>query len=204
MGNKRPPFKPDTVFHVYNHGNAEDDIFREEENYHYFLKRYAEYVYPIARTYAFCLLPNHFHLAVEIRSYKRLVDFFEEKNPEGLSPIELSNRISNQFGTFLNAYTKSFNNYYDRKGSLFRNTTNRKPITNKVYYKNLIAYIHQNPIEHGFVDHPVDWPFSSYQIILSRKETQLEREKVLNWFGGKETFVEDHKQLDEIIRDEFY
>jgi hypothetical protein len=57
MSNKRPPFKPNTVFHVYNHGNAEDNIFREKENYYYFMKRYAYYIYPIAKTYAFCLLP---------------------------------------------------------------------------------------------------------------------------------------------------
>jgi REP element-mobilizing transposase RayT len=206
MGNKRPPFEPDTVFHVYNHGNAEDNIFREEENYYYFLKRYAEYIYPVAKTYAFCLLPNHFHLAVEIRPADKLVDFFQEKYPDR-DPQSLGNfadLLSNQFKNFLISYAKSFNKMYDRKGSLFLDNINRKPITNQTYYKNLISYIHRNPVEHGFAKHPVDWPFSSYQIILAQKKTQLEREQVLNWFGGKEAFVENHEEIDDINRDEFY
>jgi len=209
MGNNRPPFKPDTVFHVYNHGNAEDNIFREEENYYYFLKRYAHYIYPVARTYAFCLLSNHFHLMVRIRTLKEIETFFKVdedpqgfQNPEGLRNI--SNSISHQFGTFLNAYTKAYNNYYDRKGGLFRNTTDRKPVKNKTYYKNLITYIHQNPVKHGIVEKARQWPFSSYQIILSRKETQLERREVLNWFGGKDAFVESHKEIQEIGKEEFY
>ncbi len=204
MGNERPPFKPNTVFHVYNHGNAEDNIFREEENYYYFLERYAEYIYPIAKTYAFCLLPNHFHLTIKIRTKEELTAFFENKGKDLLGFGNLASLVSRQFSHFFNAYSKAFNNKYDRKGRLFRKGLPRKPITNKTYYKNLTAYIHQNPIEHGFVKHPVDWPFSSYQIILARKETQLERKKVLNWFGGREAFVEDHEDIDDIDRDEFY
>ncbi len=33
MGNKRIPFAPGKVYHAYTHGNADDDIFKEENNY---------------------------------------------------------------------------------------------------------------------------------------------------------------------------
>lgn len=79
MGNKRPTFEPNTVYHIYNQGNGDDNIFREKDNYYYFLKRYAYYIYPIAKTYAFCLLPNHFHIMAEIRGKKALVSYFREK-----------------------------------------------------------------------------------------------------------------------------
>ena len=35
--------------------------FIEERNYRYFLGLYARYIEPVADTYAYCLLRNHFH-----------------------------------------------------------------------------------------------------------------------------------------------
>lgn len=206
MGNKRPPFIPDTIYHVYNHGNAKDNIFREEENYHYFLKRYAYYIHPVARTYAFCLMPNHFHFMVGIRSKKELMEFYHEKYPDR-DPQSFQNfadLLSNQFKNFLISYAKSFNKKYDRRGSLFLDNINRKPVKNDTYYNSLIYYIHQNPVHHGFANHPAEWPFSSYQIFGSQKETQLERDEALTWFGGYKAFVEFHNQNKEISKEEFY
>ena len=54
-------------YHIYNRGNNGETIFRDARNYPYFLKLYAEYVEPVAETYAYCLLPNHFHFLVRIR-----------------------------------------------------------------------------------------------------------------------------------------
>lgn len=199
MGNNREPFEPNTIYHVFNHGNAEDLIFREDTNYGFFLKRFQNYISPIADTYAYCLMPNHFHLMVRIKNREELVEFFNNKNPqgignpEGLKKNNLSNLISHQFGTLLNSYTKSYNKYYSRRGSLFINTTKRKPITNRVYFTQLICYIHQNPIKHEFVDEITNWPYSSYHSLLSDKPTTLKRKEVLSWFGGRETFIEVHK-----------
>ena len=207
MGNKRIPFEPNTMFHVYNHGNADDNIFREEENYRYFLKRYVHYVYPIARTYAFCQMPNHFHFMIKIRSHNELNTFFKSKNPQGFrnpEGLNIGDKISHQFGTLLNAYTKSYNSYYDRRGSLFRNTTKRKTVKDDTYYNRLIYYIHQNPVRHGFVASPQDWPFSSYHIHLSQKQTKIEREEVLDWLGGRTAFEEFHRKDLEIEREKFY
>jgi len=67
MGNNREPFEPYNIYHVYNHGNAEDLIFREDTNYDFFLKKYGKYIPEIAETYAYCLMPNHFHVMVWIK-----------------------------------------------------------------------------------------------------------------------------------------
>lgn len=40
MGNNREPFEPGSIYHIYNHGNAKDLIFREDKNYPFFLKKY--------------------------------------------------------------------------------------------------------------------------------------------------------------------
>lgn len=76
MSKKKPSFKTDTIFHVYNQEDAKENIFRKDENYHFFLERYAHYVYPVAQAFAFCLMPNHFHFAIKIRSKKELISYF--------------------------------------------------------------------------------------------------------------------------------
>jgi len=61
------PLQPGHYYHVYNRGNNREDLFREERNYRYFLQLYARHVLPIAITFAYCLLRNHFHFLVRIR-----------------------------------------------------------------------------------------------------------------------------------------
>lgn len=65
------PLQPDTSYHIFNHANGFENVFRKEENFYFFLEKYRLYIYPIAETYAYCLMPNHFHLVVRIR--KRVV-----------------------------------------------------------------------------------------------------------------------------------
>lgn len=59
---------------------------------------------------------------------------------------------------------------------------------------NAIAYIHQNPQKHKFVDDFRDWKYSSYGIILSEKRTSLNRKEVLDWFGGKQSYLDLHNE----------
>ena len=62
-------------YHVYNRGINGESLFREERNYHFFLGKYATYIEPVAETYAYCLLKNHFHLLIRIRSQETLRKF---------------------------------------------------------------------------------------------------------------------------------
>ena len=79
MSNRRIPFSAGRYYHVYNHGNANDTIFKKEENFHYFLQKYAEYLFPILETYAYCLMPNHFHFLIRMREEKVIKEFFTKK-----------------------------------------------------------------------------------------------------------------------------
>jgi putative transposase len=50
--------QPSTYFHVYNHANGDEDLFRNPENHRYFLQQYHKHIDIIADTYSFCLMPN--------------------------------------------------------------------------------------------------------------------------------------------------
>jgi len=61
------PLTPATTYHIFNHANGFENVFRENENFRFFLEKYRQYIIPVAETYAFCLMPNHFHLVVRMR-----------------------------------------------------------------------------------------------------------------------------------------
>ena len=183
------PLEPEKVYHIWTHANGSENLFRNEENYRYFLEKYTQHIYPIAKTYAYCLMPNHLHLMVEVREEKELLNLRGFENPGGLI------KISQKFGNLFNAYTKAYNQMYDRKGSLFIPKFRRKLIDNDSYFTRLIAYIHNNPIHHQFVRNLNDWSHSSYHSYLLNKPTKSERESGMSWFGGKDEFIKIHKEL---------
>jgi len=67
-----------------------------------------------------------------------------------------------------------------------------------------IAFIHNNPVKHGFCTFPDNWKFSSYNAIIYNKPTKIKREEVISWFENINNFVDYHQsQADEIFREKF-
>ena len=182
------------VYHIFNRGNNRETIFHSEENYRYFLELYAKYVPPVAKTYAYCLLPNHFHLCVRTHTPEEQEAWHIEQIKQGLAlpPFRLR-QPSQQFGNLFNAYAKSFNRAFDRTGSLFQNPFGRIAVEYDSYAKRVTAYIHRNPQTHGLIDDFRKWSYSSYPALLAEGRTRLERETVLSWFGGRQGFEAYHR-----------
>ena len=191
-------------YHIYNRGNNGIDIFFENGNYDYFLKLYHRYIHPIAETYAWCLMKNHFHILVYIRTEKEVL-----KDLLAYSTVETPKVLdaSKQFGHLFNAYTQAINKRYSRTGSLFEKPFERKQVTSEKYLKHLIFYIHNNPVHHGFTKQNNDYPWSSYGSVLSDKPTHLKRADVVKFYGGKDDFIayhnEDHNfgEISEFLMD---
>jgi putative transposase len=217
MANPREPFVPDTIYHLYNHGNGDDLIFREPKNYHFFLERFRVYISQIAWIYAYCLMPNHFHFLIRIKNEQVLVEYFMEKYPDKVRTVMagrsamshkdiadlsglISELISNQFKNFLISYSKSFNKMYERRGSLFLDNIKRIPVLDDDYFTNLIRYIHFNPVLHGFTNDPFQWKPSSIHEYFSNKRSMLCKVDVIDWFGGLEEFRKFHQTIQ---KDEF-
>ncbi len=181
------PLRRGKVYHIYNRGNNGENLFVEERNYRYFLQLYIRHVHPVVDTYAYCLLRNHFHLLVRVKTVEEL-----EKDLSGLPDLtSLVMKPPHQFfSNFFNAYTKSINKAYGRTGALFERPFRRIQVVGMAYFKNVVAYIHRNAEHHGFVDDFRDWPYSSYDVMLTDKPTRVQRDVVLAWFGGPAAFAE--------------
>ncbi len=170
------PLYKDHLYHVYNRGNGKERIFFEERNYFYFIKQYEKYLFELLDTFAYCLLPNHFHLLVRPKL----------NNPE---------MISEQFRKFFISYTMSINEQEKRRGNLFQRGFKRKIIENEKYFYSAVYYIHSNPVHHGIVKDLTKYKFSSYNPLIFNNESKLCKDEVMEWFGGEKNFIEFHKDL---------
>ena len=206
------PLHYDTYYHIYNRGTNRENIFIEERNYEHFLKLYERHIETVAETLAYCLLRNHFHVLVRVKSEDEIINNKEtlrvssvnlRHDKQGNLPSEQAIRArkplgsdypSRRFSDFFNAYAKAINKAYNRTGSLFQHPFGRVPVTTDRQFWNVIAYIHQNPQKHKFVDDFRDWEYSSYGILVSEKPTHLQRDAVLDWFGSKQEYLELHKE----------
>lgn len=136
--------QPHKLYHLYNRGNNRETIFYSPENYRFFLTKLRRYLTPHLRILAWCLMPNHFHLLVQVRENADL------------------SRCSTDLRLLLSSYTRAIQRQYSRTGSLFQQHTKAKELDSNEYALACFCYIHQNPLRAGLVRDPVQWIWSSY------------------------------------------
>lgn len=178
----RAALLPNKYYHVYTRGNNREQLFKNVENYRYFLELWGRHISPIADTFAYCLMGNHIHFLVQIKDEGVLGPKFLEDNRQ----------LSQPFSNCFNAFTKAINKRYSRTGSLFQEGFQRREIIDQEYFIRLIAYIHANPQHHKIMTDFRRYPYSSYKALISKKATKLKREEVWEFFGGREAFIEFH------------
>jgi len=72
MNDYWPPLIPGGIYHIYNRGNNRENLFYTADNVRFFLDRYTKYMEPTLETYAYCLLPNHFHLLERVKTKEEI------------------------------------------------------------------------------------------------------------------------------------
>lgn len=140
-----------------------------------------QYILPIADIYSYCLLKNHFHIVLKIKSREEI-------------PEKFKNKIHLPFSNFFNAYAKSINTTYGRVGSLFQEHFQRNKIDNEEYLKQVIIYVHLNPVKHKFSSDFSTYAHSSFRAYLSNNLSDIKRNYIVELFGGIENFVFCHNE----------
>jgi putative transposase len=176
-------------YHVYNRTINRAWLFANDENYRYFLKRWGEYLNKYTDTYAYCLMTNHYHFLIRVKTVDE--HFKQQVALENTSAsrkflrqeITISAFLEDQFKRFFNAYAGAFNKQQGREGSLFQQHFKRVQITDKGVLLEKICYVHHNPIHHGITPFYEVWRFSSYQAYLSDIPTQIARHSGLCLFN---------------------
>ena len=213
------PLEPDCYYHIYNRGNNSEKIFYNNENYNYFLKKIAIYMSGYFHFYAYCLLPNHFHLLIRVKNENEILrqavtdfpngirgskDFQNLEDIPNLQDLEYLSSdlktknlpekiVSEKFRRFFISYAKSINKQESRSGSLFTKNFRRKKINNDGYFRGLVWYIHNNSVKHKVFANYKTYRWSSYNRILMDKPSKLNKNEIFEWFDDRNNFIEFHQ-----------
>ena len=204
-----PPLLPGRFFHIFNRDNNGHNLFYQERNYAYFLRKYFGYLSPVMDTYCYCLLPNHFHILVRVKEETVVIGHKEASKAGARDAIptsvgagrrdgvpgqhEAALWVSELFRRFFLGYSQAIRKQEGRTSSLFQKNFKRLEVDSESYLINLVLYIHANAQLHGLCTDFREYGHSSYDIFSHALETPIRRSEVLEWFGGScPAFVQAH------------
>ena len=199
----------DEYYHIYNRGINGCNIFSDNNDFNKFLHLYEKYIPHIADTFAWCLMGNHVHFLIRIKSQDDIGFFvsnkvgnifnWDIKLPDEIDKIEINQKLkqptpSKQFSHLFNAYAKYFNLKYNRTGSLFEKNFKRKRVDSDEYFKYLVYYVHHNPVHHGFTKNLGEYKWTSYNEYIFDKKSFLTKKEVIELFDDINNFKYFHNE----------
>jgi len=157
---------PGALHHIIGRGIERRRIFNDDQDRNNFLKRLGTILTDASTTcYAWALIPNHFHLLLKT----------------GQTPIATIMR------RLLTGYAVSFNRRHDRKGYVFQNRYKSILCQADVYLKELVRYIHLNPLRADIVSTLKElgrYSYSGHSRLMGNSENGWQAvDEVLGLFG---------------------
>ncbi len=142
---RRPRIEIPGYYHIINRGVEQRVIFKEKEDYDFFIEQLSILSKSFNITiHNYCLMNNHYHLLIETRD-ESLSKFMRQVN---------------------GVYAIYFNKKYKRSGHLWQGRFKSWYVTDESYLYTLILYIEQNPLKAKIVKDIVDYPYSSCHYFL--------------------------------------
>jgi REP element-mobilizing transposase RayT len=157
---------PGAIYHVTTRGNVGNDIFCDDGDYQLFISLIQEVAQRFNWIcYAYCLMPNHYHLMVETPD-ANLAECMRHLN---------------------GIYTQQSNRQHERTGHVFQGRYRAILIEKQAYLLELCRYVVLNPVRAGLVRHCGDWRWSSYRKTIGKepKPAFLASDWVLGNFGER-------------------
>jgi len=156
------------LHHIICRGIERRDIFKDDADRVNFLNRLGVILKETSTPcYAWALIPNHFHLLLRT----------------GQAPISTVMR------RLLTGYAVSFNRRHRRSGHLFQNRFKSILCQDDLYLKELVAYIHLNPLRARLVPELKDlaiYRYCGHSVLMGRQKGDFQDAGyVLKIFGNK-------------------
>ena len=159
---------PGAFHHIICRGIERRKIFYDNTDRDNFLERFGSILIETSTPcYGWALLPNHFHLLLRT----------------GNASISIVMR------RLLTGYAVSFNRRHRRHGHLFQNRFKSILCQENVYLKQLVRYIHLNPLRAktvGQLSDLIKYPYCGHSAIMGAVKRDFQHvEYVLGLFGEK-------------------
>ena len=183
------------IYHVMLRGINKQDIFLDDNDFESMLKTIEASKHKFDRNgkiissdccsyYAYCILHNHLHLLIH----------------EGTESVsEVMKKIQDRF-VFI------YNRKYERVGHLFQDRFASEAVNDINYFKQLIRYIHRNPVKAMEAQRPEDYKYSSWREYIIKGSDPLmmqicDTEKVLEKFEQDELIEWVNRNVDDDCMD---
>lgn len=134
---------PHTPHHIVQRGHNRQVVFADPGDFSFYLSAVGEFRdYYELKLHAYCLMTNHVHLLVEPPDARALASFMK--------------RVAGRM-------TRYRNHLEGRSGTLWESRYKSSPVQRDSYLLACCRYIELNPVRAGMVQHPEDYPWSSFR-----------------------------------------
>jgi REP element-mobilizing transposase RayT len=160
-------FIPGATYHVYCRVARGEAVFDNDNEVAAFVS-IAQEVRDLdgLKVLAWCLMGNHYHLVLTTGEI-----------PLWRSMARLQGRVS-----------RGFNRRRQYVGRLWQSRYKARVIDSQDYFRQVVAYVHLNPVAAGIVTDPARYPHSGHRSVLGLSRPLLvDVEAVLHGFGGRST-----------------
>jgi len=158
---------PGVLHHIIIRGIERRNIFRDDKDRDNFINRLSDLL-PATQTacYAWAFIPNHAHFL-----------------------FRSSGEISTLMRRLLTGYAIYFNKKHSRHGQLFQNRYKSISCQEDMYFRELVRYIHLNPLRAKIVSDITElnkYQYSGHSALMGKKKHEWQdTEYVLSYFGKK-------------------
>lgn len=133
----------DSVYHVLNRGNGQQRVFQKDSDYSVFLIMLAQMKERFAvEIYAYCLMPNHFHLLLKPHTAEDL---------------------SRSMQWFMTTHVRRYHRHYGTSGHVWQGRFKSFAIQDDDHCLAVARYVEGNPVRARLVESAIDWCWSSHR-----------------------------------------
>ncbi|MEP6726634.1 MAG: hypothetical protein ABJC98_12485 [Bacteroidota bacterium] len=202
----KAPFYANQYYHLLFKSNDGLFLFRNDKDRICFLEKFSQFTQSIFNHQAYCMLDNHVHFIISVKDNSLLQQAIAGMNDgkktvamkrflsEPANELFTGGLIERQINSFMVSYANIYNKTYRRNGGLFQSPFRRSTINGDAHLQQAIIYVHANAQKHGLIKDYRDYPYSSYNEMLSGKSLFVDVSGIINFFGGNKKFIELHEQ----------
>jgi putative transposase len=169
------------IYHILNRAAGRMELFRHEGDYAAFVRTLAETIERIPmRVCGYCLMPNHWHLALWPQREGDLSRFMQRLTITHVRRwVEHRHRVG--------------------MGSVYQGRYKSFPVEDDQHFTTMLRYIERNPLRAGLVKKAERWPWSSATIVRATDAPPIalgpwpvtRRADWLEWVNAPQTPAEE-------------
>lgn len=153
MARKSRDYYLSDFYHIMIQGDEKKFIFDNNSKKNkiiYLLKRNA--FRNDVKIIAYCIMDNHAHILIHCKEQARM--------------SKMMSQCNTSFGLY-------FSKMRGNIGHVFRDRYKSEPIFTKIHLLNCIKYIHENPVKANIVRYCSEYPYSSFNEYLNKKNDDI-------------------------------